>query len=53
MKKNITKLPQITTYVPHNTAYLPQCIAYLPHFEVECGKNYHKLEVKYKLPQFF
>ena len=23
-----------------------KCIAHLSHFEVECGKNYHKLKVK-------
>ena len=35
------------------TTNLPQCISYLPHFEVERGKNYHKLEVKYNLPHIF
>ena len=45
MKKNTTKLPQVTTY-------LPQRIAYIPHFEVKCVTNYHKLEVKCNdLPQ--
>ena len=56
MRTHEKKYHKITTsyhILQHVTAYLPQFIAYLPHLEVECGKNYHKLEVKYNLPQVF
>ena len=46
---NKWKTPQIYHTLPHMYHIFTIKYPILPHFDVECDKNYHKLEVKYTI----